>query len=101
MCTLVTLTVPYLSTGLAGCSVNLGNNRDARKLARIPRVKKKKNNNIQHVFDRQQIIHSLEKGQKKKKKKLEAEGPHMRRTHLASFYLIFLSSIVFTSHHIL
>jgi hypothetical protein len=42
MCTLVTLTVPYLSTGLAGCSVNLGNNRDARKLARIPQVKKKK-----------------------------------------------------------
>jgi hypothetical protein len=57
-----------MSTGLAGCSVNLGNNRDACKLARIPQVKKKKSNNIQHVFDRQQIIHSLEKGQKKKKK---------------------------------
>ena len=98
MCTLVTLTVPYLSTGLAGCSVNLRNNHDAQAGPNTP--DKKKNNNIQHVFDRQQIIHSLEKGQKKKKK-LEAEGPHMRRTHLASFYLIFLSSIVFTSHHIL
>jgi hypothetical protein len=28
--------VPYLSTGVAGCSVDPGNNRGARKLARTP-----------------------------------------------------------------
>jgi hypothetical protein len=28
--------LPYLSTGLAGCSVDPGNNRGARKLARTP-----------------------------------------------------------------
>ena len=33
--------VPYLSTGLAGCSVDPGNSRGARKLARTPRVIKK------------------------------------------------------------
>jgi hypothetical protein len=38
--------VPYLSTGLVGCSVDPGNSRDARKLTRTPRVIKKKNNNF-------------------------------------------------------
>jgi hypothetical protein len=33
--------VSYLSTGLAGCSVNPGNSRGARKLARTSRVIKK------------------------------------------------------------
>jgi hypothetical protein len=34
----------YLSTGLAGCSVDSENNRGVRKLARTPRVIKKKKN---------------------------------------------------------
>jgi hypothetical protein len=37
--------VPYLSTGLAGCSVSPGISRGARKLARTPRVIKNNNNN--------------------------------------------------------
>ena len=41
MCTSVTPAVPYLSTRLAGCSVDPGNSRGARKLARTPRVIKK------------------------------------------------------------
>jgi len=41
----VTLMVPYLSTGLVGCSVDPGNSRGARKLTRTPRVIKKKINN--------------------------------------------------------
>jgi len=38
----VILAVPYLFTGLAGCSVSPGINRGARKLARTPQVIKKK-----------------------------------------------------------
>ena len=38
--------MPYLSTGLAGCSVSLGISRDARKLTRTPRVTKKKKKGI-------------------------------------------------------
>jgi len=38
----VTPVVPYLSTGLAGCSVDPGNSRGARKLTRTPQVIKKK-----------------------------------------------------------
>jgi len=34
--------MPYLSTGLAGYSVDPGNSRGARKLARTPRVIKKR-----------------------------------------------------------
>jgi hypothetical protein len=34
----------YLSTGLAGCLVDPENNRGVRKLARTPRVIKKKKN---------------------------------------------------------
>ena len=34
--------LPYLSTGLAGCSVDPGNSRGAHTLARIPKVIKKK-----------------------------------------------------------
>jgi len=41
MCTPVTSVVLYLPTGLAGCSVGPGTSRDARKLARTPRVIKK------------------------------------------------------------
>jgi hypothetical protein len=41
MCMSVTPAVPYLSTKLAGCSVDPGNSRGARKLARTPRVIKK------------------------------------------------------------
>jgi hypothetical protein len=39
----VILMVFYLSTGLAGCSMNPGINHGARKLTRIPRIIKKKN----------------------------------------------------------
>jgi hypothetical protein len=39
----VTPVVSYLSTGLAGCSVGSGISRGACKLARTPRVIKKKN----------------------------------------------------------
>jgi hypothetical protein len=38
----VILTVPYLSIGLAGCSVDPKINRDARKLVRTAEVIKKK-----------------------------------------------------------
>jgi len=38
----VTFAVLYLFTGLAGCSVSLEISRGARKLARTPRVIKKK-----------------------------------------------------------
>jgi len=41
-CTPVTPAVSYLPTGLAGCSVGPGISCGARKLARTPRVKKKK-----------------------------------------------------------
>ena len=41
MCMFVISVVSYLSTGLAGCSVNPGNSRGARKLARTSRVIKK------------------------------------------------------------
>jgi len=41
----VTPAVPYMSTGLAGCSVGPGISRGARKLIRIPRVIKKKEKN--------------------------------------------------------
>jgi hypothetical protein len=41
-CTPVIPAVFYLSTGLAGCSVDPGISCSARKLARTPRVKKKK-----------------------------------------------------------
>jgi len=41
-CTPVTPAVFYLSTGLAGCSVGPGISCGARKLARTPRVTKKK-----------------------------------------------------------
>lgn len=41
-CTLVTLAVSYLSTGLAGCSVGSGISCGVRKLARTPQVTKKK-----------------------------------------------------------
>jgi len=37
----VTPVVPYLFTGLAGCSVDPGISRGARKLVQIPRVIKK------------------------------------------------------------
>jgi len=39
----------YLSTGLAGCSVDPENNRGVRKLARTPRVIKKKNTDALEV----------------------------------------------------
>ena len=42
MCTFVILVVSYLFTGLAGCSVNPRISCDACKLARTPRIKKKK-----------------------------------------------------------
>jgi hypothetical protein len=42
MCTPIISAVPYLFTGLAGCSVDLGNSCGARKLARTPRVIQKK-----------------------------------------------------------
>jgi biotin synthase-related radical SAM superfamily protein len=46
----VTLMVPYLSTGLAGYSVNPENSRDARKLARTSWIiKKKKKKRMQGV----------------------------------------------------
>jgi len=38
--------VPYMSTGLAGCSVGPGISRGARKLARTPRIIKKKNSDV-------------------------------------------------------
>ena len=41
-CTSVTPAVFYLSTGLAGCSVDPGISCGARKLDRTPRVTKKK-----------------------------------------------------------
>jgi len=41
-CTPVTPVVPYMLTGLAGCSVGPGISCDARKLAQTPRVTKKK-----------------------------------------------------------
>jgi hypothetical protein len=41
VCTSVTPAVPYLSTGLAGCSVGPGISRGACKLTRTPRVIKK------------------------------------------------------------
>jgi hypothetical protein len=41
LCTPVTPVVSYLSTGLAGCSVDQGNSRGARKLTRTPGVIKK------------------------------------------------------------
>jgi len=34
----VILAVPYMPTGLAGCSVDPGINYDAGKLARIPQI---------------------------------------------------------------
>jgi hypothetical protein len=46
MCTSVIFVVPYLSIGLAGCSVDSGNSRGARKLTRTPRVIKKKKSHI-------------------------------------------------------
>jgi len=46
----VTPAVPYLPTGLAGCSVGPGISCGARKLARTPRViKKKKKKSEGHV----------------------------------------------------
>jgi len=41
-CTSITPAVSYLPTGLAGCSVGPGISCGARKLARTPRVTKKK-----------------------------------------------------------
>jgi hypothetical protein len=38
--------IPYLFTGLAGCSVDSGNSRGTRKLVRTPRVIKKKKSHI-------------------------------------------------------
>jgi hypothetical protein len=38
----VTPAVPYMRTGLAGCSVDPGISHDARKLTRTPQVIKKK-----------------------------------------------------------
>jgi len=49
MCTFVTLAMFYLSTGLAGCSVDPENSRGVRKLARTPRVIKKKNTDALEV----------------------------------------------------
>jgi hypothetical protein len=43
VCTSITPAVPYLSTGLAGCSVDPGISHGACKLTRTPRVIKKKN----------------------------------------------------------
>jgi hypothetical protein len=42
VCTPVTPAVLYLLTGLAGCSVDPGISRGARKLAQTPRVIKKR-----------------------------------------------------------
>jgi len=51
MCTPVTPAVPYLSAGLAGCSVDPGNSHGARKLTRTPRViNKKKKASPQSIF---------------------------------------------------
>jgi hypothetical protein len=44
VCMSVTPVISYLSTGLAGCSVDPGISCGARKLARTPRVTKKKKN---------------------------------------------------------
>jgi len=43
MCTSVTPAVPYLLLGLQDVQRAVGNSRGARKLARAPHVKKKKN----------------------------------------------------------
>jgi len=45
-CTPVTPAVPYLPTGLAGCSVGPEISRGARKLTRTPRVIKKKKKEV-------------------------------------------------------
>jgi hypothetical protein len=45
MCIPVTPAVPYMPTGLAGCSVGPRISRGARKLARTPRVIKNKKKN--------------------------------------------------------
>jgi hypothetical protein len=42
----VTPAVPYMRTGLAGCSVDPGISHDARKLTRTPQVIKKKKGNV-------------------------------------------------------
>jgi hypothetical protein len=42
--------VPYLFTGLSGCSVDPGNSRGARKLTRTPRVIKKKSQTYIHFI---------------------------------------------------
>jgi hypothetical protein len=55
-CTPVTLAVPYLSIGLAGCSVGPRISRSARKLARTPRVIKKKKREVKAHGTRRHVI---------------------------------------------
>jgi len=51
-CTPVTPAVFYLHAGLAGCSVGPGISCGARKLARTPRVKKKKKKScVGNIFE--------------------------------------------------
>jgi hypothetical protein len=42
--------VSYLFTGLAGCSVDPGNSRGARKLTRTPQVIKKKKIGVKNIL---------------------------------------------------
>jgi len=50
MYTSIISAVPYLFTGLSGCSVDPGNSRGARKLTRTPRVIKKKSQTYIHFI---------------------------------------------------
>jgi len=55
VCTHVISAVPYMSIGLAGCSMDPRISRDARKLARTSRVIKKNEIPVYHSYD-----HSIE-----------------------------------------
>jgi hypothetical protein len=55
---LVTPAVPYLSTGLAGCPVEPGNSRGARKLDRTPRIIKKNKKKALRVLHSSEGIHA-------------------------------------------
>jgi len=53
--------VSYLPTGLTGCSVGPGTSRGGRKLARTPRVIKKKKNLFKNLFFNLFFIRILKK----------------------------------------
>jgi len=61
LCTPVTPAVPYMLTGLAGYSVGPEISCGARKLARIPRVKKKKKQSLTKLINILVYLHGMKK----------------------------------------